>query len=104
MDRTAASLGPAPVDERWTDSLTRWRYRYWPDHALGEILAKRWMETAIPVIVLLLVAFALSQAIPNFLSPAALADTGRQAGEIGFIVLGMRSSARTAPASRPSPR
>ena len=89
MDRTAASLGPAPVEERWTDTLTRWRYRYWPDHALGEILAKRWMETAIPVIVLLLVAFALAQAIPNFLTPAALADTGRQAGEIGFIVLGM---------------
>jgi ribose transport system permease protein len=89
VDRTTAPLGPAPVEERWTDTLTRWRYRYWPDHALGEILAKRWMETAIPVIVLLLVAFALSQAIPNFLSPAALADTGRQAGEIGFIVLGM---------------
>ena len=89
MDRTTAPLGPAPVEERWTDTLTRWRYRYWPDHALGEILAKRWMETAIPVIVLLLVAFALAQAIPNFLSPAALADTGRQAGEIGFIVLGM---------------
>ncbi len=89
MDRTAASLAPAPVEERWTDTLTRWRYRYWPDHALGEILAKRWMETAIPVIVLVLVAFALSRAIPNFLSPAALADTGRQAGEIGFIVLGM---------------
>jgi ribose transport system permease protein len=88
VDR-AADLGPAPVEERWTDTLTRWRYRYWPDHALGEILAKRWMETAIPVIVLLLVAFALSQAIPNFLSPASLADTGRQAGEIGFIVLGM---------------
>ena len=89
MDRTAAPLGPAPVEERWTDTLTRWRYRYWPDHALGEILAKRWMETAIPVIVLVLVAAALAQAIPNFLSPAALADTGRQAGEIGFIVLGM---------------
>jgi hypothetical protein len=76
VDRTTAPLGPAPVEERWTDTLTRWRYRYWPDHALGEILAKRWMETAIPVIVLLLVAFALAQAIPNFLSPAALADTG----------------------------
>ena len=47
------------------------------------------METAIPVVVLLLVATALAQAIPNFLSPAALSDTGRQAGEIGFIVLGM---------------
>src|SRR4051794_19384708 len=87
----AASVPPAPPrrEERWGDTLTRWRYTWWPDHALGEILAKRWMETAIPVLVLLLVAFALSEAIPNFLSAAALADTGRQAGEIGFIVLGM---------------
>ena len=77
------------VRERWIDTLTRCRYTYWPDHALGEILAKRWMETAIPVIVLVLVAFGLSQTIPNFLSLASLSDTGRQAGEVGFIVLGM---------------
>ena len=88
----AAAVHRAPrarVEERWSDTLTRWRYTWWPDHALGEILAKRWMETALPVIVLLLVTSALVQAIPNFLSPAALSDTGRQAGEIGFIVLGM---------------
>ncbi len=79
----------AAVKEGWSATLTRWRYTYWPDHVLGEILSKRWMETAIPVIVLALVAFALTQAIPNFLSAGALADTGRQAGEIGFIVFGM---------------
>lgn len=86
---SAAKPARAALVESLTDRLTRWRYRYWPDHALGEILSKRWMETAIPVTVLLLVAFALAQAIPNFLSPVALSDTGRQAGEIGFIVLGM---------------
>ena len=75
--------------ERLSDTLTRWRYTYWPDHELGEILSKRWMETAIPVVVLLLVAFSLAQVIPNFLSAASLSDTSRQAGEIGFIVLGM---------------
>ena len=75
--------------ERLSDTLTRWRYTYWPDHALCEILSKRWMETAIPVVVLLLVAFSLAQVIPNFLSAASLSDTSRQAGEIGFIVLGM---------------
>ena len=75
--------------ERLSDTLTRWRYTYWPDHALGEILSERWMETAIPVVVLLLVAFSLAQVIPNFLSAASLSDTSRQAGEIGFIVLGM---------------
>ena len=71
------------------DALLRLRYRYWPDHLLGEILSKRWTETAIPVIVLLIVTILLSRSIPGFLSVAGLADTGRQAGEIGFVVLGM---------------
>jgi ribose transport system permease protein len=71
------------------ETLTRLRYRYWPDHLLGEILSKRWTETAIPVILLLIVGFALSQSLEHFLTPASLADTAREAGEIGFIGLGM---------------
>jgi ribose transport system permease protein len=71
------------------ETLTRLRYRYWPDHLLGEILSKRWTETAIPVILLLIVGFALSRSLEHFLSPSSLADTARQAGEIGFIGLGM---------------
>src|ERR1700749_347447 len=74
------------------DTLLRLRYRYWPDHLLGEILSKRWTETAIPVIVLLIITVLLSRAIPGFLSPVGLADTGRQAGEIGFVVLGIALS------------
>jgi len=71
------------------EKLVSLRYRYWPGHLLGEILSKRWTETAIPVIVLIAVALALSHAIPGFLKLASLADTARQAGEIGFVVLGM---------------
>lgn len=71
------------------ETLTRLRYRYWPDHLLGEILSKRWTETAIPVILLLIIGFALSRSLEHFLTPASLADTARQAGEIGFIGLGM---------------
>jgi len=71
------------------EALVRLKARYWPDHLLGEILSKRWTETAIPVIVLMIVAIALSRAIDNFFSPGSLADTARQAGEIGFVVLGM---------------
>jgi len=71
------------------ETFTRLRYRYWPDHLLGEILSKRWTETAIPVILLLIVGFALSRSLEHFLSPSSLADTARQAGEIGFIGLGM---------------
>ncbi len=71
------------------DTLTRVFYRWWPGHVLGELLSKRWMETAIPMLVLLIVAWALGQAIPGFLDPSQLSATGRQAGELGFLVLGM---------------
>jgi ribose transport system permease protein len=71
------------------EALIRLRYRYWPDHLLGEILSKRWTETAIPVIVLLIVGLALGRSINGVFSPVALADTARQAGEIGFVVLAM---------------
>src|SRR5271156_6286669 len=72
-----------------SDTFLKLRYRYWPDHLLGEILSKRWTETAIPVIFLIIVAVALSQAIPGFLAPASLADTGRQFGETGLVAFGM---------------
>lgn len=72
-----------------TETLTRLRYKYWPDHWLGEILSKRWTETAVPVLLLGLVIFFSGQLVPNFFSATMLADTLRQSGEIGFIVLGM---------------
>ena len=71
------------------ETLTRLRYRWWPDHWVGEILSKRWTETAIPVLLLVAVLLVSGQLIGNFWSPVVLADTLRQAGEIGFIVLGL---------------
>ncbi len=97
MNQTAEVVGaglPKPrestqAQERWQDRLVRLRYQYWPDHWVGEILAKRWTETAIPVLLLLIVVFISGRLINNFYSPGVLADTLRQAGEIGFIVLGL---------------
>ena len=81
--------GVNPTQECWQDKLVRLRYHYWPDHWLGEILAKRWTETAIPVLLLMIVVFISGRLINNFYSPGVLADTLRQSGEIGFIVLGL---------------
>src|SRR6516165_701664 len=86
---TDTFVAPPLAKPSLRETLVRLRYRYWPDHMLGEILAKRWTETAIPVIVLIIVAFALSRAIDGVFSPAALSDAARQAGEIGCVVLGM---------------
>ena len=32
-----------------SDTIVRWRYRLVPDHLLGEILTKRWIDNAIPL-------------------------------------------------------
>ena len=85
---------PAPVSFPYNgltmnETLTRLRYRYWPDHWVGEILSKRWTETAVPVLLLVAVMVSSGRLVPNFYTATVLADTLRQAGEIGFIVLGM---------------
>jgi ribose transport system permease protein len=72
-----------------SETLTRLRYRYWPDHWVGEILSKRWTETAIPVILLAFVVLISGRVLPNFYSATVVADTLRQAGEVGFVVLGL---------------
>lgn len=56
---------------------------------MGEILAKRWMETAVPVIILIFTAIWLSNAIPGFLTATSISDMLRQAGEVGLVVLGL---------------
>lgn len=70
-------------------SLTKLRYRYWPDHVFGEILQKPWMETAVPLLVLILTITFFSFQIDNFISVSSLSDNFRQASELGFVVLGM---------------
>lgn len=71
------------------DLATRLRYRLWPDHMFGELLSKRWTETAIPVILLIVVVFTFAQLLPNFFSVGSLVSMSRQGGEIGLVVLGL---------------
>ena len=71
------------------NTLTKFRYRFWPDKAVGEILQKQWMETAVPVVALALVIAFFSLKIDNFLSLSGMSDTFRQASELGFVVLGI---------------
>lgn len=71
------------------EAFARWKYRWIPTHLLGEILKKRWTDSAIPVIVLVLVVATFSHLIPNYLGAAQLGAMGRQMGETGFLVLGI---------------
>jgi ribose transport system permease protein len=69
--------------------LVKLRYQVWPDKLFGELLQKQWMETAAPLLVLLLTIAVFSSRIDNFISVSNLSDTFRQASELGFVVLGM---------------
>jgi len=68
---------------------TRLRYRYVPDHIVGEVLGRRWMDNVIPIVLLIALLIFLVETIPNFTTLGNLSDTSRQIGEFGLIVIGM---------------
>ena len=72
-----------------SDRIVRWRYRLVPDHLLGELLSKRWVENAIPLLILLAVAAIMGTLIPGFFGLAGLSDLARQWGEFSLIVLAL---------------
>ena len=67
----------------------RLRYRYVPDHVVGEVLGRRWMDNVIPVTLLVALAIFLATAIPNFTAVGNISDISRQIGEFGLIVVGL---------------
>ncbi|MBX3530125.1 MAG: SMP-30/gluconolactonase/LRE family protein [Rhizobiaceae bacterium] len=72
-----------------SDTLVRWRYRLVPDHLLGEILTKRWVDNAIPVLILVIVVAVFGSLIPDFFGAASIANLMRQWGEFALIVLAL---------------
>jgi ribose transport system permease protein len=71
------------------DWAVRLRYRYVPDHIVGEVLGRRWMDNVIPVTLLMALTICLMATISNFTSLGNISDTSRQIGEFGLIVIGM---------------
>lgn len=71
------------------DIYVRWRYRVIPDHVVGEVLSKNWIDNAIPVLILLLTCTIFSILIPNYFSIGAATGVTRLLGEYIFVALGM---------------
>ena len=64
------------IDMPGDTGSVRWRYRAVPDHLLGELLTKRWMDNAIPLLILLVVVAMFGSAIPDFLNAISIAIAG----------------------------
>ena len=71
------------------EQFQRWRYNLIPDHLIGEILTKRWMDNAIPFLALLATVVGFGTAIQGFFKPTALVESTRQLGEFSIVVTGL---------------
>src|SRR6202000_1496909 len=73
------------------EALVRARYKYIPDHVVGEILTKRWIDNVAPFTFLIITIALFGYLLPDFFSPASLVVSLRQLGEFGFVVIAMMS-------------
>ncbi|MCX5480802.1 SMP-30/gluconolactonase/LRE family protein [Kaistia geumhonensis] len=72
-----------------SDRIAFLRSRLFPDHVVGEIMSKRWIDNAIPFTALVLTIIVLGSIIPDFLSLSSLSDFSRQFAEFGLVVLAL---------------
>lgn len=72
-----------------SETIVRWRYRAIPDHLLGEVLAKRWIDNAIPLLILVAVAATFGALIPGFFGMSSIANLMRQWGEFSLLVMAL---------------
>lgn len=70
-------------------TLSRLRYRYVPDHILGEILSKNWIDNAIPVLILAVVLVGLGSWNADLISLSSLKGMAPQFAETLLVTLGM---------------
>ena len=72
-----------------SDFYSRWRYRLIPDHIVGELLTKSWIDSAIPFLFLFVALTVFGSVIPNMLSLDNMAGLSRTIGEYLLIGVGL---------------
>ena len=72
-----------------SDLYARWRYRLVPDHLVGELLAKPWIDSAIPFLILLVSVAVFGALVPNLLGIGNLGELSRTAAEYLLIGIGL---------------
>ncbi len=71
------------------ENFQAWRYNAIPDHLIGEILTKRWIDNAIPFLALVVTLAVFGSIIPGFFNPFSLQESTRQLGEFAIVVIGL---------------
>ena len=70
-------------------NIQKARYRFFPDHVVGELLSKNWIDNAIPFTIMVIVVATIGSLLPNFFTGSNISILGRQYGELALVVLAM---------------
>lgn len=87
--RSENNTSTAGTNRRLSDRLVALRYRLLPDHIIGEVLSKNWIDNAAPFLFLVLTVGIFGTLIDDFFAIGSLSETLRLHGEFGLLVLGM---------------
>ncbi|AJE49126.1 ABC transporter permease [Celeribacter indicus] len=72
-----------------TNPLVRLRYRFFPDHVIGEILSKRWSDNAIPFAALVVALVVFGSVNPRMFTAFGLYDIAGQLAEFGLVAIAL---------------
>jgi ribose transport system permease protein len=72
-----------------SDLYARWRYRLIPDHLVGEVLSKPWIDNIVPALFLAIALLVFGSLLPNFFALQSFVDMAGQLGEISLITIGL---------------
>jgi ribose transport system permease protein len=75
--------------ETLRDRFSHWRSQFSGSQFFAELFEKRWMEPAIPLTLLVVVAAYFSVAAPSFATSANFLTTSTEMAELSFLCLGM---------------
>lgn len=70
-------------------ALTDFRYKHFSGRLVGEVLSKSWIDSAIPVIALVVTTIIMASLIPGLLSIGYAGDLARQLAEFGLVALAL---------------
>jgi ribose transport system permease protein len=72
-----------------SDIYARLRYRLIPDHLVGELLTRPWVDNFVPAGFLILSLAVFGAILPGFFSIDSFLNMGGQLGEVSLITIGM---------------
>ena len=71
------------------DSYARLRYRLLPDHVIGEVLSKSWIDNVVPALAVATIVGVISLTLPSMFTLGSLVDISREFSELALIAIAM---------------